>query len=67
MFNNKKRLVKLLIGTFPAYPNKNDYSLSEIFKQEEYTKANSEKQNEIKLKSAKFRYDYESEHCLIEK
>lgn len=52
---------------FPAYLSKNDYSLSEIFLQEEYTNANPEKKNEIKIKSAQFRYDYETEHCLIER
>ncbi|KKK63174.1 hypothetical protein LCGC14_2996930 [marine sediment metagenome] len=51
---------------FPAYPSKEDYSLWEIFKREEYTKATPKKQNEVKLQSAQFQYDHESNCCLIE-
>lgn len=60
-------IVKFLMKTFPAYPDPNDYSHWEIFKHKKYKHASIEKQNEIKLKAAIYRYYYESEICAIEK
>jgi SAM-dependent methyltransferase len=52
---------------FPNYPAKDDLSLWEIFRQDEYTQASAEKQNRIKLESAQFTYDYENHICFFDK
>jgi len=55
------------MNTFPAYPDPNDLSHFEIFRHNQYKQASIEKQNELKLKTAIYRYNYESEDCAIEK
>jgi len=60
-------IVKILMKTFPEYPDPNDLSHFEIFRHNQYKQDSIEKQNELKLKAALSRYNYESEDCAIEK
>jgi len=59
LHNMSKSLAKTLMEMYPNIPEKNDLSLNEIFRQDEYIQASEEEQNRIKLSSAQFRYDYE--------
>ncbi len=52
---------------WPAYPHKNDLSLWEIFNQKEYQSGSQDFQKEVKLNSAQFRYEYESEISFFDK
>ena len=55
----------MLMKAFPNYPSQNDLSLQELFEQETYKSKTKEQQNDIKLKSAMYRYEYEKERCFF--
>ena len=60
------RVVKWLMKRYPNILDKNDLSIWEIFKHEDYIEATEEKQNAIKLESAKYRYDREPEYLFFD-
>jgi ubiquinone/menaquinone biosynthesis C-methylase UbiE len=64
--NIPKLLAKTLMEIYPNYPVKDNISLHEIFRQDEYTQASEEEQNRIKLSSAQFRYDYEKQRGFFD-
>ena len=61
-----KWIVKSLMKMFPSIPDENDLAIWEIFNHEQYTKASSKRQDEIKLNSARYRYQHEREYCFFE-
>jgi SAM-dependent methyltransferase len=67
LHNISKALAKKLMEIFPDYPTKDNLSLWEIFRHDEYTQASTEKQNRIKQQSAQYTYDYENHICFFDK
>lgn len=62
-----KTVVIWLMKLYPSYPSVDDLSLWEIFKHTSYLDTSPEEQNEIKLRSAQYRYDYERQKCFFDK
>lgn len=62
-----KTIVIKLMKIWPNYPDKDDLSLWEIFRHDRYTTATSEEQNEIKLQSAQYRYNYEKQSGFFDR
>jgi len=60
-------IAKSLMKLSPSRPSETDLSFWEIFRHERYTRASPEQQEEIRLASAQFRYDYERGHCLLDR
>ena len=54
-----RRLARMLMRLLPSYPSEHDLSRCEIFQHDDYVKALVEKQKQIQLASAQYRYDYE--------
>lgn len=57
--NMRKEICKKIMKLYPAYPEKNNPHLWEIFKTDEYLKSTEEQQEKIRYLSAKASYDYE--------
>jgi ubiquinone/menaquinone biosynthesis C-methylase UbiE len=71
MFNNLDnilvKLTKRIMLLKPSFPEKDRYSLQEIFNQREFTEGSIEDKREIMLRSSQHRYDYENEIPFLEK
>lgn len=60
-------IAKKMMNAFPAYPDKKDYRLAEIFNHHYFKNASNSEKNKIKIKSAKYMYETEKEFCLFDK
>ncbi|MBC7427341.1 MAG: class I SAM-dependent methyltransferase, partial [Bacteriovorax sp.] len=65
----KKRILKSIMTLFPATPSETDFSLREIFHTDKYITGSKAYQDEVKLETAKWRYQYENQLAvpMIEK
>jgi len=50
-----------------SHPMKDDLSLQEIFRHSDYSEGSRDVQEQIREKSARYRYDYEKHTCFLEK
>lgn len=55
------------MGLFPNVPREDDLAMWEIFKQDRFLSGNKPDRREWMLKSARYRYDYETGNCFLEK
>ena len=61
-----EKLLKFLFNLMPGEPNQSDLSLAEIFRSPMYLNAPKNIQEEIQIKSAQYRFEYEKELSYFE-